>query len=75
MVLNEEDHTGSFASVVTKSTGGSCSLSVWPIDDRAPLMHWIEDLSSAKLRLHLTHAMVRLYGSSLFWAIMEASLL
>ena len=63
------------ASAMTRSTGGSMSLPTWPIDERAPRMHWIEDLSSAKLRQHLTHAMMLLYGWSLFWAINEASLL
>ncbi len=34
-----------------------------------PLIHWIEDCSSAKDRLHLIQAMVLLYG----WSIMEES--
>ena len=62
------------ASAATRSGGGS-GLAAAPIDERAPLIHWMEDFSRAKHSKHLNHGMVLLYVCSRFWAIIEASLL
>ena len=43
----------------TRSVGGIC-LKAWPPAERAPLMHWIDERSRVKDKLHLIQAMVLL---------------
>ena len=49
-----------FASAATKSRGGIGCLTAVPMDERAPLMHWMADFNRVKLSEHVNHAMVQL---------------
>ena len=51
-----------FDSSITRSIGGVVDFDALPAVDRAPLMAWIEDLSSENASRHLSQLIVELYG-------------
>ena len=49
------------ASDLTRSIGGICCFMVCPAAERDPLMNWMEEQRSAKVRVHLSQEMVLLW--------------
>ena len=56
---NNYDELSMSDSAITKSTGEH--LNAWPLEERAPLMHWMADLSSANEIVHRSQFIVWLY--------------
>ena len=50
-----------FDSSITRSIGGVADFDALPAVDRAPLMAWMEDLSSENESRHLSQLIVELY--------------